>query len=320
MSKGWILGLVLLAACGHGPSVPDPLPSATPAPPSSFHPPLRATAGGFVDASGKLVALRGASYFPPDSKAYGWPSRVSRAKLEQIHGAGMNMVAVRLGPFIESSEGADQVAYAAAGGRVDLDSWNDSFWAELEAFLNDAQSLEIYVELDMVDSWGLERRLNPWARENNVNGIDEGDCSILSRVATANQRKWLAKIAEIVSRHPNTLLQISNESGAGNCRNTLVPAWELSIYNYLKGLGLKTPIGTNSEDPAIERSVDYVERHSCANSSSDRPMGVNEWNCALSIPEFCERQREAVASGGWFLLWGDNMSLGDWEEGLKCPR
>lgn len=327
LSLALVAGLIGCGGSLPTDPTPDPTPQATPTPPPqvNFHPPLRATSNGFQDASGRAVALHGASYFPPDSKAYGWPSRVSREKLEQISKAGMNFVAVRLGPFIERAEGSDQVGYKLyPGGKVDLDSWNDSFWGDMESFLRDANSLGIYVELDMIDAWGLERRLNPWAGENNINGVDEGDCGILSGSITYRQQQWVNKVGELVAKYPNTLLQISNESGGGNCHGALKPEWELSVYRAIKSnlswRGVDRPVGTNSEDPTVEHNVDYVEHHSCSGfGSSSRPSGVNEWNCALPIAEFCARQKEAVARGGWFLLWGDNMAVSDWEEALKCP-
>lgn len=323
--------LVALTCCGE-PTKPTPLPSASPTsqpPPPPILGPLRAQGGRFVNQQGEVVRLRGVSYVPPDAKVYGWPSFISHDKLKEIADAGGNFVAVRLGPFTRDGEGIEYVAYESVGdlSRVNLDQWNPSYWSRVRSFAEDALSLGIYIEFDAIDAWVLERpELSPWSKQNNVNGYDGGSCDIIRRPIDYRQQQWLNKIAEELGSYPNVLFQISNESGAGNCQGLLNPVWEISVFNGLKN-NLRWrgqdyhPIGTNSHSVEVEEYVDYVERHSCDVPSLQvgRPVGVNEWDCALRAEDFCRIQSH-LGEGQWFILWGDGLSEGEWKEALKCLR
>lgn len=321
------LTLAVLIACGGSPPTVPPIPTPTPTvaptpPPQGQLTTLHPTSGGWVDDSGKRVVLKGVSYVPPDAKIYGWPSWISEDQLDVISRNGGNFVAVRLGPFSADGEGGAWVAYATGnGGLVNLDKWNDAFWNEVAAFVRAANQRGIYVEFDLVDSWVLKHGLSPWAASRNSNGYEGGSCGVIG-VPGVDRRQgdWLNKIGEELAIYPNTLFQISNESDV--CQGQLNPEWEKAVYRHFKSnlrwRGIDRPVGTNSDNADVEAYVDYVEHHTCsAPRGGSKPMGVNEWNCTLSPADFCAKVKSTPESG-WFLLWGDGMSRGDWEEALKC--
>lgn len=126
---------------------------------------------------------------------------------------------------------------------------------------------------------------------------------------------WLSKIVQELGAYPNVLFQISNESDV--CQGRLNPEWELAVYDFMKAR-ISRPVGTNSNHPMVESHVDYVERHGCeVIGRLGVPAGVNEWNCQMSSAQFCAIQREGEP-WSWMLIWGDGMSVGEWEEALKC--
>lgn len=326
-----LVSLLGVGCKGDNPTLPEPIPTTSPStdPNPPFGGPLRATPGGFVDNSGRVVRLRGVSYVPPDSKLYGWPSWVTADILEDLRVNGGNFISARLGPYSRDGEGIEWVAYEAVGDlrRVNLDNWNPAFWSRVRSFVESAASRGIYVEFDLIDAWVLERpMISPWSQENNVNGYDGGNCGVLAANGPdLQQQRWLDKIAEELGRYPNVIFQISNESGEGNCAGALNPEWEIGVFrtfkNYLSGRGYSRPVGTNSHDSRVEAVVDYVERHGCSpvRDVTNKPSGVNEWNCAIDTARFCQIQRD-LGPSNWFVLWGDGMTEGEWRESLKCLR
>ncbi len=207
----------------------------------------------------------------------------------------------------------------STGGRVDLDNWNPGFWADVRAFAQAAAARGIYVEFDLIDAWVLKTGVSPWALERNVNGYNGGGCDAISHsTLDGRQEAWLSKIATELGGEPNVLFQISNESDV--CRPEVNPAWEKAVYDFMKSRTAR-PVGTNSNNGSVESYVDYIERHSCTPTSlSGKPTGVNEWNCSLSPQQFCAAASQATSRGTHFLLWGDGLSVGEWEEALKCLR
>jgi len=229
------------------------------------------------------------------------------------------VVAVRLGPFHSDGELPSQVAYQdVGGGKVDLDQWNPAFWGQLGNFVRSAGARGIYVEFDLIDAWTLKHDLSPWQRSRNSNGYDGGSCDAIAHDGLdARQRAWLEKIAQELGGQPNVLFQISNESDV--CQGRLNPEWEIAVYNFMKARTGR-PVGTNSRHPSVEGVVDYIETHECeVPFQRGKPAGTNEWNCRLSAADFCALQKD-TGSSGWFLLWGDGMAEGEWEEALKCLK
>ena len=228
--------------------------------------PLKASGTRFVDANGVPVVLLGAvpccsSAGSDDIDTWhgnGFPI-ISIAALDTLARYQANYTHIRLGPFYSGLR-RDQwyLAYMIdpASAKNNLDTWNADYWNSIRGSLGHAQSLGIYVEIDLIDAWLLERpELSPWSKNNNINGINEGDCSIISRPPGSVQAKFIRKAVAETGKYPNVMYQIGNETF--DCGGVLSKSYELGIAAIVrdelakKGYGARL-IGTNSERGSIE--------------------------------------------------------------------
>jgi len=220
----------------------------------------------------------------------GWPL-ISDQALSDIAAAGGNYAHVRLGPF---------------SGRTSDPPPTPAFWERVEHVLDYAASLGIVVEVDVLDSWILERGHN--------DSYFGWTCEITHHAPDREQLAWVSQVARYTAAHPNVIYQISNESfdcGA-------VRAWELGIRDHLRREAPGRLIGTNSHHGGIESSVDYVSRHqhvALAGPLAGRPTQVNE--TADLTPDGWEREaRRAISNGTSFHLWRGAMSDDQWLDAL----
>lgn len=317
---GWwaLLGLFLLSlACGKGlPSGPTPLPSASPSPSAPQFPGrLHVDGTEFRGQNNEKVTLLGGIVCCEGYPENGWPFilrkdvRASSADpyvyLQRYADNGANFTHIRLGPFTETGESPAFVAYASVeGGKVNLDEWNDAFWQRLSGTLARARELGVYVEVDLIDSWVLERPgIHPWAKANNINGVDEGSCRTITKPITDVQKRWLTKIVEVTRGFDNVIYQVSNESF--DCKGWLDDSWELSVLDFVRALHPSAVIGTNSNRDTIESAADYVESHASFAQTlrNGKPIMVNEYGDSLTPEEVRDEMRKGVLLGSSFHYW-----------------
>jgi hypothetical protein len=270
----------------------------------------RSNDSSFYNSQGR-VNLLGVT----DTSEHGWPL-ISQATLETLASYGVNYTHIRLGPFTDE-EGSEQfLAYAYSdGGKVDLNSWNFAFWQQVRSILSKAESLGIYVEVDLIDAWVLERpHISPWTHTNNVNGVNEGHCDILTRAPGPVQEKFLRKAVAETGEFPNVIYQIGNETF--DCRGVITSQYEFGVADIVRdelevqGFGNRL-IGTNSHKKSIEcsRKIDYVIRHSDTVPSliCGKPLQVNETGYDTAFL-FKELHEAAVSTGVYWHLWRGNLS------------
>lgn len=326
--------LSALLACGKGsPTLPTPVPSASPSPSEEVFPgPLHIEGERFLSRSGKSVILLGGIVCcgGPDGPeneypGNGWPW-ASEDQISFHAENGANYMHFRLGPFTRKGERPEFVAYEDAGaGRVNLDVWNDSFWQALSQRVTYARSKGVYVELDLIDAWVLERpEISPWSKGNNINGVDAvGErCDIITRPINSLQERWLTKIIEVTRPFDNVIYQVSNESGGNNCGGVLQEEWELSIIDLMRRLHPGALVGTNSGRGGIEAVADYVTVHTYfAQPPRGKPVMVNEYGENLSPEDINREMRDGIRMGGSsFHYWRGNHSRDEFLRTLEYLR
>ena len=322
---------------------PTPKPSAMP-PPTFVSGPLRASGERLVGPDNRPVDLLGIGGVCCDSdatpeddgKLRGWPW-ASRDFLQRMHGAGLNFIHIRLGPFTLEGEGDPKfVPYeiasgetaalmrgyrsqsnerawqlsAAAGGRfsrtskVDLGKWSQLYFSELRAFIEAAGALGIIVEADLIDVWVLAHQLGPWSKGANVQGFEGGSLAILDTEPHQHAQRWVAKVVEEIGRYPNVVFQDGNEASRKPSFT-----WAMALQTQVKaelamrGYGDR-PRGTNTEDPGIEAAFDYIERHAeRAQPKSTRYVMVNEYTGELSVDAVVREARAAREMGTACHYW-----------------
>ncbi|MCC6276813.1 MAG: hypothetical protein IT289_02730 [Oligoflexia bacterium] len=309
------------------PPPPSPSPTSTPLPPGLTQGPLRVQGRQFVDKTGTPVYLTGAIICCELAKENGWPF-ISIEALEKIANHKANFTHVRLGPNTPDSEGPEFVAYLNVGNnKVDLYQWNPDFWIRLRQILQRARELGIYVEISLIDAWVLERPdIHAWAAQNNINGIDEGNCDMMRAHPRGIHEAWIRKIAQETGEFDNVMYEIGNETF--DCGGTVTPEWELGIARIMRdelqkrGFGLR-PIGTNSHESSIEDhfEIDYINRHvQKVLSGGSKPMLVNEYNgdfiANLTADQFLSHLREAYSKGTVFHLWRGDLGENKWNKFL----
>jgi hypothetical protein len=295
--------LLGMGGCGKGsPTLPTPLPSPSAPPADSFPGPLHVEGEKWISPKGE-VKLLGVIVCCMDYPQNGWPW-VSDSFIQTISESGGNFTHFRLGPFTAQGEKPEFVAYKDAGnGRVDLSEWNDMFWQALANRLSVARSKGVYVELDLIDSWVLERpEIHPWYKENNINGVNEGSCDTITRPITPLQERWLTKIIDVTKGFDNVIYQVSNESF--DCGRKLQDEWEISIIDFVHRLHPRALVGTNSGRDSIAASADYVEDHGYfAQPPRGKPFMVNEYGADLTPEEIKREMEQARAIGSSFHYW-----------------
>jgi hypothetical protein len=277
----------------------------------------------FYDNNDNRVFLLGAITCCNTPNA-GWPY-VTAAFLEKLAAHDANYATVRMGPFayaLGETDEPHELPYADAGNRLqNLDQWNPAFWQHIRSLLSKARELGIYVEVDVIDGWILERpERTPWSSGNNVNGVNLG-CEVQKQAPSGIVERWVRKVAAETGSFDNVIYQIGNET-FDCCGQGSSVAYEVGVARVLRdelqkqGFGSR-PVGTNSHSICVEchPEIDYVAKHqaSVPNVVCGKPTMVNEYGEGLPF-EF--RVREAISRGVYWQYWRASDSDSVWEANL----
>lgn len=294
--------LVLLLGCPAEDPQPSPSPTPTPEPPSVVEPlkfPLRVDGPNFVNADGSPAWVLGGIGCCWDPVESGWPL-ASDTLLEQLAANHGNLVHIRLGPFNASLYEGPQFQPSP------------EFFDRVRHVLSKAHSLGIAVEVDVIDAWAMKR-----GTQKNFYGWD---CSTTHRFPTDAQLDWVERVVSHTAAFENVIYQAANESF--ECKPE--PIWELAILDALKTGAPERIVGTNSQNPDIERHFDYVNRHGCepqAGPIEGLPTATNEfngcqWQDMGAAAWWEDRSRSARRQGTTFHLWRSNMPDPAWRDAL----
>jgi hypothetical protein len=249
---------------------------------------------------------------------------VSPAFAERIATAGANWATIRCGPLWKygwvgndyiSGDATYRQYVTAPDGRADLGQFNEAYFVKVRTLLQRLYELRLYVEIDLVDAWTMERpEAHPWSRENNVQGFDGGDCSILQHVPHGYAIAFVHRLIHETGMFSNVLYQIGNETF--DCRGVLSKDWEIGIVAAVRNQEVwdkydRHLIGSNAY-PTLPNQpwADYESWHQ--NSfppAGPRPRQVNEYGKDLSPEQWGIQARIGLAKGGAFHLW-----VGDLDE------
>ena len=302
-----------IADAGHGPSLA-----------------ISARGGHFETADGGTVDVRGA--ISCCGGGYGWPlfdeawaSLVAANKGTFLH--------ARLGPFRTEGNGETDWAqpgggYVEANGKADLAHFNEPFWARVRALLSYARDRRLYVEVDVIDGWGIKHcragnipGYSAWEAAFNAQGLDLCATAGSAAIATGSEHeRWVRKVVAETGRFDNVLYQDGNEAG-------LIPGyspeWTRSMQAVIRdeerrrGYGVH-PFGTNSGNTQAMQlaEVDYLEFHQnnpvAPAQCFGKPCLVNEYNPTppLTAAQFRQRFCDARAEGTTFWYWRHDQTDG----------
>lgn len=121
-----------------------------------------------------------------------------------------------------------------AQNKFDLDAWDEAFFQRLELFMQEAERLEIIVELAFFCPFYREAlgnatwNLSPYHPDNNINGIgaaglgalftwqDDGYVRVMTRL--------IQKLVDVLNPHDNLMYEIMNEPYFGEVSAQFQPA------------------------------------------------------------------------------------------------
>ena len=267
----------------------------------------------FADKDDNPVWLTGMSVCCTDGISNGWPW-ISNSAIDKLAAHGGNWAHVRLGPFTNTEPNPVQV-YQKAGDKWELSKWNEDTWSRFRSMLSHARSKGVYIEVDLVDAWILERPdYSPWNGGNNVNGVDAGNCGVTGSAPQEIHKQFLRKVARETADFDNVIFQVGNETF--DCGGSSV-AWEegviKTVEDELQSLGKGTRLfSTNSHNGGVEQSgyVDYVNVHGGGPDGihHGKPTGNNEY-ADLSPDGFTGNLWNKFVDGCFFHYWvGSNGS------------
>lgn len=341
-----IAAAIIALSCGGVrppvPPTPSPTPRPTPTPvPEPALTALRTSGTRFVNASGP-VKLMGPEGCCEQSKSNGWPwanERLMRIAVE--HKA--TVVFIRLGPFTSEGEkpakmfDAEPTLYSfepyirlahPTPGYHSMynprDGWAPGYWERLRKLLGIAQSLRLYVMVDVADGWVL--RNNRWhtvegVMVNDLSPWESAEPSIKLSPPRTWHKAWVEKVALETGRFANVLYSIGNENFAP--AGKVGPAWELGIRDIIRGVEaqrgyVRHLIGTNSMLSEIEKQVDFVIEHGPVASPPrwDKPLINAESSDRLDARAWAAEARKARRLGSEMMLWRGDMLDADWQWAL----
>jgi hypothetical protein len=279
----------------------------------------------FVEARGERVWLLGAIVCCEESKQNGWPL-VNLDVLDDFAARGLNYTHCRLGPFTVAGEGdPSYVGYRTApDGRVDLDTFNASFWDRCRDIAARARERRVYVEFDLIDRWVRQHGetdlpdVDPWRARNNVQGIEAGGLGIFERAPTPLHERWIRKAVTELGGFDSVLFQVGNEGF-----KSFSASWELGVRNIVKDELSRRGfpdrlVGTNTHDAGLERQLDYVARHRPeAQPAGPKPILVNEYQ-TLPSDEVLRQVERARNLGTMFMYWRGDHARPVWERTLAA--
>lgn len=322
MKKLLIVCALTFVACASvppRPPAPSPTPTPTPTPPppvtglpepTLLH--IKPGTNQFVNASGKRVWLLGSSGIccHLDNVENGWP-QISDKYLRELVSRGADLAHVRVGPYSKALEPRPEFR-----PYLDNGDWNPLFFSHLNATLDLAYSLGVYIEIDLLDAWALkDPRNNSWPAGSN-------SCAILQLAPKPVHQRLINKVVAEVGRHQNILWQISNESFV--CGSTL--AWELGVVDtvHIQEQASNHPrhiMATNGGIAKVDRhgDIDFVNSHQCEAPEqpgyTPKPIVTNECN-PESLQNFKRQLVIAEQRGTYYNLFWSDMSTADWNSAL----
>ncbi len=163
--------------------------------------------------------------------------------------------------------------YAKAGGRYDLDRWDEEYWGRLRTFLSETKRRGIIVQLEFFDRWneaGDSRKpgngwySSPWNPNNNIN-YDWDDSPLLQPgktpfynpfhlaavrqdpVLLKVQQRYVRKVLDVVidGGFDHVIFQIDNESGIGDATLEPDPYWARFARDYARSRGWEIYVCTS---------------------------------------------------------------------------
>lgn len=206
----------------------------------------------FGDASGGAVYLTGSHH---------WDSLVDNAErpvpfdfpgyLDRLAAWGHNFI--RLWALEAWLHPVVPMPYVQTGGKFDLTRFNPDYFGRLRERVVLAGRRGFWVSVMLWNGWSIHDNGegNPWPfhplhRANNHNGFDgdpdgEGHGKAVHTLripeVTRLQETYAAKVVETVGDLDHVLFEISNES-PGSSHD-----WQCHMTRYLKGLGVRHPVG-----------------------------------------------------------------------------
>jgi hypothetical protein len=284
---------------------------------------LRVEGRRFLNPRGEEVRLLGAIVCCAEAKQNGWPL-VTVETLDLFAARRLNYTHCRLGPFTVAGEDEPGfVGYVTVpDGRVDLEQWFPGFWNRTRDIARRARDRRIWVEFDLVDRWVRQHgasdlpEVDPWSARNNVQGVEAGGLEIFERAPGPIHERWVRKAVAELGEFENVLFQVGNEGF-----KSFSAAWEVGVYELVRdelrrrGLGARL-VATNTQDPALEARLDYVNRHSStAQPPGDKPILVNEYP-SLPPDEVLRQVRRARQLGTTFHYWRGDHDRPSWDRTL----
>jgi hypothetical protein len=130
------------------------------------------------------------------------------------------------------------------GGRYDLDTWNPEYWRRVKDGIARCAKAGIYTEIMLFEACGMKEaptrwRRNPWASDNNVNGLElpdstaEGIPTFYDFASRPNlrrqQERYLRKMVDETIAYPNVIYEIENEHVGG-----YEPQWSRHYSRFVK--------------------------------------------------------------------------------------
>ncbi|MDP1828935.1 MAG: hypothetical protein Q8L48_37080 [Archangium sp.] len=303
-------------------------------------------AGRLEHEDGRAVDVRGAISCCAGGP-YGWPL-FNETWMDLTAAKGVTFLHMRVGPFMTSTANGETDwapiggGYVESGGKADLTRFNEVFWQRVRALIAGARSRGQYVEVDVIDGWGIKHcrwgdlaGYSAWDSAFNAQAADH--CATAGSAAVAPGSvadQWIRKVVRETGRFDNVLYQDGNEVGLIAGYTT---AWTTSMHDVIRDEEQRQGyarhlFGTNSGLMATMQhaSVDYGELHQddsatpaqCAN----KPCLVNEYNPnpTLTPVEFHQRFCAARQQGTAFWYWRHGQSEADFRRSLDlmqagCP-
>jgi len=285
----------------------------------------------FVNAEGQRIWLLGYGGVccHADNTVNGWPW-FSESYLRELAAHGGDFIHLRMGPPSASLEPRPEYRPYLDNGQ-----WNPACFAKLNALLDLAYSLGVYVEIDLIDGWALKDPSNNWWHL----GVD-----IMRTSPKPPQQAFVNKVVAEVGRHPNILWQIGNETGVPTENGPVDPAtgkptqvtidtlaWELGIVDavHIQETASGHPrhiMATNAGIGKVDRhgDIDYIETHQCEApeqpGATPKPVMVNECNgipgTGESFSNFSKQVGIAESRGTYYQLWISDMPDGQRQQAL----
>lgn len=271
LSNAFAVLLLSLAACKGRTTGPGPVPTPTPTPIATPTPrPPAWPWGAIVCCDDPLT--------PGVDEGYrdGW-SLATPSALAQMAAAGATMTHFRTGPFRDGSVTIPMVVAA----------------------VQNANSLGLRVEVDLIDNWALANNETPW-----------GDgCSVTHAAPRPRHVKHVREVVEATAG-----MDVTYNLGNEGFRCNPSEAWDRGIYDAAKAAGAGR-VGSNS-DLGIG---DYITVHGFEAVGGGQFLTEDDGG-DHTPQEWIEIYRASKARGGYVMFWRGTMSDAQWAELFALMR